>query len=300
MVSGTIFLVGPTCVGKSSIAIGLAKDINAEILSCDSMQVYRGMDIGTAKPTKEEQGLVPHHMIDVVDLTEGYNVARYLKDADKVIAEIQGRDRVPLVVGGTGLYARALIDGLFIGPSADEKIRNRLERLDSLYEELKKVDPISADRIKPQDKRRIIRALEVYYITGEPISSFQTQWPKKTEVILVGLNRDRKDLYSRIDKRVEQMFRSGFIDEVRRLVDQGLIQNKTASQALGYKEALGYLSGRCTLEETRRLIKQNTRHFARRQLTWFRKDDRVRWIWIQQDEDVSVTVEKIKGLLQEV
>lgn len=289
----TVFLVGPTCVGKSSAAIELAARVNAEVVSCDSMQVYRGMDIGTAKPTPKERDVVPHHMINIIDLNQEYNVARYVKDAGEVVSSIQERHKMPLVVGGTGLYVRALIDGLFIGPEADKVIRDRLEGMDSLYGELQRVDPVSSARIKPQDKRRIIRALEVYYITGKPISSLQTQWDKRKDVIIIGLNRDRRDLYNRIDERVEKMFQDGFIDEVRRLSGEGLIQNKTASQALGYKEILEYLGGRHTLDGTVDLIKKNTRHFAKRQLTWFRKDDRVRWIHLQQEEDVCVTVKKI-------
>lgn len=290
-----IFLVGPTCAGKSTVAIELAIRINAEIVSCDSMQVYRRMDIGTAKPTEEERTIVPHHMIDILDLSEEYNVSQYVKDADKAIADIQKRNKIPLVVGGTGLYVKALIDGLFVGPKADKVIRDRLEGMDSLYEELRRVDPVSSARIKPQDRRRIIRALEVYYITGKPISSFQTQWHKRRGVFLIGLNRDREELYNRIDKRVEKMFQDGFVSEVKRLMGDGLTQNKTASQALGYKEILGYVDGKYTLDETKDLIKKNTRRFARRQLTWFRKDDRVRWFFIQKDEDVNVTVERIIG-----
>ncbi len=267
------------------------------------MQVYQGMDIGTAKPSREEQKIIPHHLIDIVDLTREYNVTRYLGDANKVITEIQKRNKIPLIVGGTGLYVKALIDGLFSRQGANEDIRKKLEEriqkegLKSLYDELKEIDPVSAARIKLQDKRRIIRALEVYYITGKPISSLQTQWAGKTHVCIIGLNRDRKDLYNRIDNRVEKMFKDGLVSEVKQLIKKGLTQNKTASQALGYKEVLGYLDGQYTLEETKELAKINTRHFAKRQLTWFKKDDRVKWIVLEVDEDVNSTVERIRDLV---
>lgn len=291
-----VFLVGPTCVGKSSISINLAKEINAEIVSCDSMQVYRGMDIGTAKPSLGERDNILHHMIDIVDLDVEYNAARYVKDADSIITQIQERNRVPLIAGGTGLYVKALIDGLFPGPAGDREIRDKLGKkdLNALYGELKKVDPVSSKRINQNDKRRIIRALEVFYKTGRPISSFQTQWEKRRDVIIIGLNRDRRDLYNRIDKRVDKMFQDGFVEEVKGLVDKGLSQNKTASQALGYKEIMQYLGGRYTLEETMHLLKQNTRRLAKRQLTWFRKDDRVKWLLIQEGEDTGITVNRIR------
>lgn len=290
-----VFIVGPTCVGKSSVAIGLAKKINAEIVSCDSMQVYKGMDIGTAKPTQQERSEVPHHMIDIVDITHEYNVAEYVRDAGMVIEDIQKKGKTPLVVGGTGLYLKALIDGLFTGPKGDNGIRMRLdkERVEELYNELKNIDPISAERIKPNDKRRIIRALEVYYLTGRPISSFQTQWRTKRDAFIIGLNREREDLYSKIDQRVEQMFQAGLVDEVKELVKLGLRENKTACQALGYKEVLGYIDGRYGLEEVKGLVKRNTRHFSKRQLTWFKKDDRVRWILIQEKEGIEGIVERI-------
>lgn len=294
-----IFLVGPTCVGKSGIAIGLALKIHAEIVSCDSMQVYKGMDIGTAKPSKEDQKIIPHHMISVVDLTEEYNVARYLEDANSAINDIKKRNKIPLIVGGTGLYYKALVDGLFIGPSGNSEVREKLNNreVQSLYNELTKIDPTSANRIKSQDKRKIIRALEVYYLTGKPISEFQTQWNKKAgEYIIIGLNRNREDLYNRINLRVEKMFKDGLVSEVEKLKDKGLEQNKTARQALGYKEILEYLDGKHTLDHVKELIKQNTRHFAKRQLTWFRKDDRVSWILLDEVENVNIVIDKVEKI----
>jgi tRNA dimethylallyltransferase len=298
-----IFLVGPTCVSKSSVSIQLAKDIHAEIVSCDSMQVYRGMDIGTAKPSKEEQIEVSHYMIDCVDISQEYNVSLYVQDANKIISEIQSRNKTPIIVGGTGMYVRALIDGLFEGLSGDEKVRNELDKraetegLDSLYEELKKVDSISFLKIKSKDKKRIIRALEVYYVTGKPISSFQTQWKKKKDVCIIGLNRDRKNLYERINSRVDKMFEDGLIEEVKGLMQKGLVENKTARQALGYKEVISFLEGKSSFDETKEVVKMMTRRYAKRQLTWFRKDDRVKWIDIAKEESIESVVKKIKEIL---
>lgn len=301
-----IFLAGPTCVGKSGVALRLAKDIDAEIISCDSMQVYKGMDIGTAKPSKKEQKIIPHHMIDVVSLSQEYDVAQYVKDANKAITSLHKKNKVPLITGGTGLYMKALIDGLFSGPSRDEGIRIELEKrvemqgLSSLYDELKKIDPAGADKIKPQDKRRIIRALEVYYTSGKPISSFQTQWGKlggEEKNIIIGLDRKREDLYERIEKRVDKMFENGLVQEVEELAKNGLLENKTARQAVGYKEIIDFVDGKASLEQTKELIKRNTRRLAKRQLTWFRKDVRVGWVLVQRDEAVDITVQRIRDLL---
>jgi tRNA dimethylallyltransferase len=301
------------------------------------------MDIGTAKPSKEEQKLIPHHMIDCAGIKEEYNVSLYVNSANRVISEILYRNKIPLIVGGTGLYVKALIDGLFEGPSGDEKIRSELEKkareegLPSLYSTLKEIDHVSSEKIMPNDKRRIIRALEVYYVTGKPISSFQKQWNKsltsvlspegrgreeesssegrgrgeepspdgrgkgegvREKNIIIGLNRERKDLYERINKRVEDMFNSGLVEEVKGLIRKGLLENKTARQALGYKEVIDFLDGKYSLLETKEIVKTNTRHFAKRQLTWFRKDDRVRWIAVQKEDnedDIAYKIMEIAG-----
>ena len=299
-----IFLVGPTGVGKSQIAIPLAEKINAEIVSCDSMQVYRNMDIGTDKPTKQDQKKIKHYLIDIIDLNKEYNVGIYIEDAGKVIQDIIKRGKIPLVVGGTGLYIKALIDGLFPGPEKNEKIRQELgqrienEGLNVLYEELKKCDLPASEKINPNDSRRIIRALEVYYITGKPISSFQSQWNKNKDCIIIGLNRNREELYEKIDKRVDGMLDGGLVEEVKKLLKLGLRDNKTAMQALGYKEIIDYLDGKYDLSETISLIKRNTRRFARRQLTWFNKDDRVKWFLINKDEKIDTIIEEILRYLR--
>lgn len=315
--SETIFLVGPTCVGKSEISISLSRFINAEIVSCDSMQVYTGMDIGTAKPSLKERKCVAHHMIDIISVSQEYNVAKYIKDAKQVIQDIRNRSKIPLIVGGTGLYFKALLDGLFQGPGTDESIRKELEEKIKekgtlfLYNELKKIDALICGKIQPNDKKRIIRALEVFYLTGKPISSFQTQWAScsnsgsvisckhsEDKNFIIGLNRNREDLYDRINNRVENMFNNGFISEVKGLVKKGLAQNKTASHALGYKEILGYIDGKFTLEQTKDFIKMHTRRFAKRQLTWFRKDDRVKWILIDKHEKTDFILQKLLKLIK--
>lgn len=297
-----IFLVGPTCTGKSKTALFLAKGLNAEIISCDSMQVYRGMDIGTDKPDNEDRKEVRHHLIDIVDLSEEYNVGRYKEDAEKAISDIQERNKLPLVVGGTGLYAKALTDGLFEGPAKDEKVRSRLnerikkEGADVLHNELKKIDPLTSEKVSPNDSRRTVRALEVYELTGKPISSFHKQWKRKEDCLIIGLNMDRQELYRRIEERVDNMFNTGLVEETKKLMENGLSENRTASQALGYKEILGYLKGGYDLERAKELIKRNTRRFAKRQLTWFRKDDRVKWIFVNKQENAQDTAEKILRL----
>lgn len=301
-----IFLVGPTCSGKSKVAISLAKYINAEIVSCDSMQVYCKMDIATDKPTREQRKLIPHHIIDIVGIDKQYDVFQYKETAEKIINNIQNKNKIPLIVGGTGLYVKALIDGLFIGPSGNERIRNNLEKrvnkdgLSCLYKELKEIDPIASSKININDKRRIIRALEVYHTTGKPISSFQNQWNKKNNSIIIGLNREKQDLYNRIDKRIDWMFENGLIEETKELIKLGIMKNKTAWQALGYKEVKEYIYGKCSLDCVKDLLKCNTHMFAKRQLTWFKKDDRVKWFLIKEHEKIEDIQEKIIDYLKGV
>ena len=293
-------------MGKTQVALLAAEELGAEIVSCDSMQVYRGMDIATAKPTSSQCQKIPHHMINIVDIHQEYDVSKYVEQASLIIDDIVKRSKKVLVVGGTGMYVRALTDGLFEGAGEDKKIRTELEAeaeecgLEKLFEELQRIDCIAAEKINPNDKRRIIRALEVYKLTGKPISSFQKQWGEaKKNSIIIGLNRDRDDLYARIDKRVDGMFDEGLIDETKRLMECGIEKNKTAVQALGYKEVIGYIKGDYDIEEAKRILKQNTRRYAKRQLTWFRKDDRVKWFVIGKDESVEITAKKIINFLKD-
>jgi len=295
------FLLGPTAVGKTEVACGVAESLGGEVISCDSMQVYRFMDVGTAKPSKKVRLRVPHHLLDVVSPDEEFTVSDFRRRALKAIGEIHKRDKIPIVAGGSGLYYKSLIDGLFPAPGRDKKLRQELseeaeEKGSSfLHKRLKRVDPQAASKIHPNDLRRIIRALEVYTLTGKPISELK----KKTAGIaaqynikIIGLTMPRPLLYERIDKRVERMFTKGLVAEVKRLAKAHLI-GPTAAQSLGYKEVLAYLNGQCNKEETVSILKKNTRHFARRQLTWFRNDKRVKWIEIEPGEAVQSIVDKV-------
>jgi tRNA dimethylallyltransferase len=266
-------LFGATASGKTELSIKLAKDLNAEIISADSMQVYRYMDIGTAKPSKEERKIVPHHLIDIVDPDEEWTVSSFINCADKLIKDIKGRGKTPLIVGGTGLYLNAFINGYSFPIAAkDESIRKKLseKNLEELYSYLKKVDPRSAEKISSNDRKRMSRALEVYEQTGRPVSELQKR-NKRKDLKLICLNMDRDQLYKRINQRVDDMIKKGLADEVKDLLKKGYSKDLTSMQALGYKEMVGWLDGKMGFEETVALIKQKTRNFARRQLTWFRR-----------------------------
>lgn len=299
-----IFIVGPTGVGKTEAAILVAKKLNGEIISADSMQVYRGMDIGTAKPTREQLAEVPHHLIDVLELDETFSAARFKRLAEEKTVEIRGRGHVPLVVGGTGLYVKSLTEGIFEGPSADWGLRKKLRERERelgpghLYEELREVDPESAEKIKPNDMRRVVRALEIYHLTGRPISEHQKEWAeKKCDVTMLGFDMERDRLYERINRRVDDMFRLGLVDETRRLMEQGIERNRTAMQAIGYKEIIGHIRGEYPIEKANELLKRNSRRYARRQLTWFRKDERIRWFDLGERPFEEVCKEVMEFLL---
>ena len=294
-------LLGPTAVGKTEIAIQLAQRLNAEIVSVDSRQIYRQMDIGTAKPTPEEQRAARHHLIDCVDISQPFSVADYQSLADTAIADIQNRDKRVLLVGGAGLYFRAIVDGLFEGPGADPALRKRLEGeaaqfgVDALHKRLQTCDPESADRIHPNNVVRVIRALEVYELTGTPMSELQQQWhPEKQRYsfIAFGLTMPRALLYQRIEQRVDVMLANGLIAEVESLLAAGYARDSVALQSFGYRELIAYLDGNCTYQEAISQLKQNTRRFAKRQLTWFRKDTRIEWMDRESTPDI---VENILG-----
>ncbi|HWG41621.1 MAG TPA: tRNA (adenosine(37)-N6)-dimethylallyltransferase MiaA [Gemmataceae bacterium] len=274
-------LTGPTGCGKSALALGLAERLDAEIVSMDSMALYRRMDIGTAKPTRDQRRRVPHHLLDVLDPWESASVAWWLEQAVACCQDITQRGKRPLFVGGTPLYLKALLYGLFEGPPADEAIRRRLSEeaaADSaaLHARLTVVDPVSAARLHPNDVRRVIRALEVWELTGRPISAWQTQWrSSETENALrdsrcLYLDLPRAELYARIDMRVERMIAEGLAEEVRALRQLERPLSREAGQALGYKEMFDYLDGRARLDDTVRRIQTRSRNFAKRQITWFR------------------------------
>ena len=297
-----LVIVGPTAVGKTKVSVELAERIGGEIVSADSRQVYRFMDIGTAKPAPTDMRRIPHHMIDVVNPDEEYTAADYSRGAHVAIKSIFEKGRIPIMVGGSGLYIRAVIDGIFPGPGSDTKIREKLEKeaeeseLSSLYDRLCKVDPVASSRIHPNDKRRIIRALEIFEATGRPISLLQEQGKKKEpkyNTVMIGLNRPRKELYGRIEERVEEIFDHGFIEEAKRLLEKGYEESLISMEALGYREVIKFLNGGIMLDLAKRKVKQNTCHYARRQLIWFRKDKRITWFNIRNEEGFAQTAEKL-------
>jgi tRNA dimethylallyltransferase len=280
-----IFLAGATAVGKTAVAVRLGKMLNAEIVSCDSMQVYKGMDIGTQKPTKAQQKMVNHHMIGIVSPSKSFSVADFRKRALKCIKEIESRGKNVLFAGGTALYAKALVDGLFPSPPADYPLRKKLMEQENkngsgyLHEKLNRVDAETARLLHPNDTRRVIRALEVYISTKTPMSELKkvTRGLKeKYEIKIFCLNRDRQALYRIIDKRVDTMFRKGFVAECRRLKGKRL--SMTARHALGYREVFDSLDKRMNIRDAKESIKKQTRNFAKRQLSWFRNDARIEWI----------------------
>lgn len=295
-----IFLVGPTAIGKTGISFELAKLVNGEIISCDSMQVYNGMNVGTSKPARIMLTAIPHHMIDIIEPSDEFSVARFRKLAVKAIEDILKRGKTPLVVGGSGLYVKVLIDGIFEAPSADRELRQRLKQeadefgIEVLYKKLKEVDKESASRIHPNDLRRILRALEVYEKAKAPISQLKSNTVglgDKYDIRIFGLNMERPALYKKIDERVDLMFNEGLVDEARRLMERNL--SLTASQALGYKEVFAFLRNECDIEEAKILIKRNTRHYAKRQLTWFRRDKKIEWIMLDENFDSKEIADRI-------
>jgi tRNA dimethylallyltransferase len=301
-----ICLIGPTAVGKTDIALRLAKRIDAEIISCDSMQVYKEIDIATSKPTKGQRKSIPHHIIDVVNPCQEYNAARFRKTSQKIINDIHNRGKVPLLVAGTGLYLKALLDGLFKGPGQNVPLRKKLYHQAEkygpayCYRRLERLDPQAAGAIHPHDLRRIIRALEVYELTGQTITELKEKTKglrNRFNLHIIGLIRKRDQLYERIEKRVERMFNQGLVKEIRRLSRRKL--SRTAQSLLGYKEISGFLKGEYPLEEAKRLLKLNTRHYAKRQLTWFRKEKGVRWIEVDPGDTPQLVVKKILTLLPE-
>ncbi len=277
----SLVLTGPTGSGKSSLALELAPLLNAEIVAMDSMTLYRGMDIGTAKPSQADRSRVPHHLIDVCEPSESASVAWWLKQAEECASRIEKTGKQVLFVGGTPLYLKAMMSGLFAGPPADPAFRDALEMeacqmgSESLHRRLAEVDPPSAARIHPNDLRRVIRALEVLHTTGQPIRAWQQQWNQSIDSSdsipsEIWLDISRQELYAQIDERVEEMFRVGLVEEVRRLRDLNPPWSKEASQALGYKEIVAALNGECTLAEAKTQIQTRSRNFAKRQVTWFR------------------------------
>jgi len=299
-----VFLVGPTGVGKSAVALRLAEALDGEIISCDSMQVYRGFDIGTDKPTAADRARVPHHLIDVVEAGSQFNAADFASRAVEAIAQIRGRGRRPFVVGGTGLYFKALENGLFPGPGRDEAIRQALDEeartlgSEALWERLARVDPVYAAKTGRRDRVRIVRALEVQVLTGTPLSDHF----RATESLLrdeqplkIGLNRPREELYRRIEERVDRMFAHGLVEETRTLLARNVPVSAPPFKALGYKHVLRVLRGEIDLAEAAGLTKIDTRHYAKRQLTWFNRMPEVRWIDPDETDPLALLTDASKG-----
>ncbi|MGC9454741.1 MAG: tRNA (adenosine(37)-N6)-dimethylallyltransferase MiaA [Phycisphaerae bacterium] len=300
-----IFILGATACGKGSVAREVARRIGGRIVSVDSMKVYRRMDIGTAKPPPQVRREIPHYCIDVAEPSEHFSVARYVECADAAVADIRAAGAVPLAVGGTSLYIKALSEGLFEGPSGDAEIRRRLrsraeqEGTPALHAELTQVDPTAAARIHPNDRKRIVRALEVYELTGTPISELQRQWGnrRRYDCLLIGLRREKPDLHHRINRRAERMVEAGLVDEVRSLLAEPEGLAPQAAQAVGYAETIEHLQGRLTLEEATERIKINTRRLAKKQRTWHRRWRDVRWVDIDADEPCERTADRVREII---
>ncbi|MEA3369147.1 MAG: tRNA (adenosine(37)-N6)-dimethylallyltransferase MiaA [Candidatus Ratteibacteria bacterium] len=303
-----IIILGPSAVGKSDIAIALAGELKTAIVSGDAFQIYRGMDIGTGKPSRERQKKIKHYLIDIVNPGENFDAAKFKKEAEAAIEEILQAGKIPLVAGGTGLYIRALTQGICRAPEKNKQLRDDLEKLARdkgshfLYLRLEKVDPEAARRIHPHDRRRIIRALEVYTQSGIPISRFQRQdrqIESKFRYIKIGLLRPRTELYKRAEERIEEMFRQGWVEEVKKLLAEGYQPELPSMHGLGYREIAHFLSGQISLTRAKMVIKRNTRHFIKRQLTWFKREKDVRWIHIAKNQDEKEILLEIKERLLE-
>lgn len=297
-----IILLGPTGVGKTGASLMLAQELGTEIISADSMQIYRFMDIGTAKPSPEELRAVKHHMINIIDPSGSYNSGKYLETVVPIIEHLHREGKTPLFVGGTGLYIKALTRGLFSGPDADWDLRSNLLSMEvndrgCLYSLLSEIDPETSEKISRNDTRRIVRALEVCLKSEEKISSLQRRLtsPLPYEFIKLGLTRDRKELYRIIEKRVDDMIEKGLTQEVRKLLE--LHPDKTPLQAIGYKEIASYLSGETSREEAILLIKRNTKRYAKRQFTWFAKEEGITWVDVTGIHDTGSIYAELRSAL---
>lgn len=287
-----ICIAGPTASGKTSLAVALAKELNGEVVSCDSMQVYKHFNIGTAKPTKEEMQGIPHHMLDVAKPDEDFSVSRYCEMAAPIVDDIISRGKTAIIVGGTGLYMDSLIRGNSFAPYPSTGMREKLEAqadaegMEAMLALLQSIDPDTAARLHLSDRKRIIRALEVYYETGETMTAHNIktqQIPPRFQPVWLGLeDADRADLYARIDRRVDQMLDDGLIDEIQSLLEMGIPAKCTAMQAIGYKEFIAALNGHCSIEDAAIQVKQASRRYAKRQLTWFRRNEAM--VWLRRDK----------------
>ena len=304
-----ICIAGPTASGKTALAVALARELDGEVVSCDSMQVYKRMDIGTAKPSPEERQGIPHHMIDVAEPWEDYSVSRYCADAAPIVEDIVSRGKTAIIAGGTGLYMDSLIRGNDFAPFPSTGVRERLEReadregMEALLARLRAVDPEAAARLHLSDRKRIIRAMEVYLETGETITAHNRRTqalPPRFSPVWLGLDfESRAELYSRIDRRVDVMLEAGLLEEIRALLRSGIPEKCTAMQAIGYKEFTDALDGRCTVEAAADQVRQSSRRYAKRQLTWFRRNGRIHWLRRGPGEGSTEILASARRILQE-
>lgn len=302
-----IIIVGPTAVGKTSLSIALAKKINGEIISADSMQIYKHMNIGTAKITNNEKNEITHYMIDEVYPNDEYNVSNFKESAYKYIDKIYSKNKIPIVVGGTGLYINSLVYNLdFTNAISNDELRKKYYDLAKqkgnryIHNLLKEVDEKSYLRIHENDTKRIIRALEIFYETGKPMSENYNKFREVNpdfNLIIFGVTMDRKKLYERINNRVDIMIKEGLVNEVKYLLSMNYDENLISMQGLGYKEIINYINGNMSLEESVELLKRNTRRFAKRQLTWFRRDDRIKWINLDEYEGKEQIINQIVNII---
>ncbi len=300
--SQIIVVAGPTASGKTAAAVALAKQFDGEVISADSMQIYRHMDIASAKPTREEMQGIPHHLLDFVSPFAPFSVADYVKLAREKIAEIEARGKLPIVAGGTGLYISSLVDNIqFTEEKSDSGVRERLmmeaeeKGIEALYEKLSAIDPEAAKNIHPNNKKRVIRALELFETTGLTLTEQNKrsrQTPPPFEAFMLALSPSRERLYERIERRVDQMAEQGLFEETKRLMDMGLTKEMQSMQGIGYKEAFDYLLGDVSREECLEEIKKATRHYAKRQLTWFRRDDRYHWVNPEEEGSLRAALEE--------
>ena len=303
-----VCLAGPTASGKTALAVELAQALDGEVVSCDSMQVYKRMDIGTAKPSIDERQGIPHHMLDVAQPEEDYSVSRYCREATPIVEDIVARGKVAIIAGGTGLYMDSLIRGNDFAPFPSTGVRQRLEQqadqegMEAMKTWLSRVDPEAAERI--QDRKRLLRALEVYLETGETITEHnrrtQKQPPRFTPVWLALDDENRQTLYDRIDQRVTIMLQRGLIEEIQGLLSSGVPESATAMQAIGYKEFVGALEGKCTVEEAADQVRQSSRRYAKRQLTWFRRNKAVHWLIRQEGQGPDEIFRAARQILREI
>ncbi|MGK9477841.1 tRNA (adenosine(37)-N6)-dimethylallyltransferase MiaA [Melioribacter sp. OK-6-Me] len=295
MAGKVILIVGPTCSGKTKLSLKLAKILNTEIISADSRQIYKYLNIGTAKPSEEELKSIRHHFIDYLEPDATYNVSKYEKESLHIITNLIYKNKIPIVVGGSGLYIKAIVDGIFDTADTDEEYRAYLKEIrtrfgnEYLYKMLEMIDPLSARKMLPQNWKRVMRALEVFHITGKSIVKLQKEYERETdfEFLQFGLLWERSILYENIEKRVDEMINRGLVNEVKRILNMGYSEELNSLNTVGYKEIISYLNNKLSFEDAIRLIKRNTRRYAKRQMTWFRKDERIEWLKVEKSEDID-------------